>query len=336
MEKKPTYEGLEQRVKELEKEALERKRAEEAPRETTRRLQVAYDQSIIYAQQLNEEIAERKRAEEALQKAYDELEQRVEVRTAELAKTTEQLDLELTERKRAEQHIRTLSQQLIKVQESERQRLSRDLHDYLAQDLSTLKIGLDTLFDNQSEAPPETRQRVSELSKTLQGTIIAVRDLAYDLRPLGLDQLGLLRTVFQYCEDFSDKSGLSVDFYSAGMDDLRLDFDTEINVYRLIQEALNNIKRHAEASHVTIRLVASFPNIILRIEDDGKGFDVKNQLVTALNEKRMGVRSMEERVALLQGKMRIQSRPTEGTRILIEVPYKKEKKSGSKEEHIDH
>lgn len=233
-----------------------------------------------------------------------------------------QIARNVTHQKLAEEHIHILTQQLMKAQESERQRISLDLHDNLAQELSTLKIGLDTLLDNEPGASPEKRQRISELSKTLQRTIMGVRDLAYDLRPPSLDQLGLVRTVFQYCEDFSEKNGVTVDFYSAGMDDLKLGFDTEINLYRLIQEALNNIKKHADAGRVTINLVASSPSIILRIEDDGKGFDMKDQLVTAMTEKRMGLRSMEERVSLLQGKMRIQSRPMQGTRIFIEVPYK--------------
>lgn len=229
---------------------------------------------------------------------------------------------DISDRKRAEEHIHTLTQQLMKAHETERQRISRDLHDKVAQDLSTLKIACETLLDDQATVPSEIKQRLSELSKTLEKTIIAVRDLAYDLRPPGLDDMGLVQAVFLYCEDFSKKSGISVDFSSVGIDKLRLDFDTEINLYRLIQEGLNNIKKHADASHVTIRLVAAFPNIVVSIEDDGKGFDVKERLVTAMTEKRMGLRSMEERVILLGGKITIQSRPMQGTRIFIKVPYK--------------
>ena len=157
---------------------------------------------------------------------------------------------------------------------------------------------------------------------------MAIRDLAYDLRPPSLDQLGLVRTIFQHCEAFSEKTGLVVDFNAAGMDKLRLDFDTEITLYRLVQEGLNNINKHADANRAAIRLVASFPSIILRIEDDGKGFDVQKRLITASNEKRMGLRSMEERVNLLKGKLRIQSLPEEGTKICIEVPYKEKKRGG--------
>jgi signal transduction histidine kinase len=112
------------------------------------------------------------------------------------------------------------------------------------------------------------------------------------------------------------------------MKDLKLDFDTEINLYRLIQEGLVNIKKHADASNVTVKLVAAFPNIILRIEDNGRGFDVQKRLATITKEKRMGIRSMEQRVKLLQGEMEILSKPMQGTKISIKFPYK-DKKSGS-------
>ncbi|MFC1828834.1 PAS domain-containing protein [Thermodesulfobacteriota bacterium] len=228
---------------------------------------------------------------------------------------------DITDRKRTEAQIRNLTQQLMKAQENERRRIARELHDIAAQNLSLLKIGWDTLFDDLSAVPVNVRQKISELSRLLQGSITAVRNMAYDLRPPGLDQLGLVRTVYQYCEEFSDKNNIHIDFSAAGLDDLRIPFDTEINLYRLIQEALWNVKKHAEAKHVAVRLVASYPNIILRIEDDGRGFDARTVLVSASNEKRMGLRSMEERVRLLDGKIKVQSRPEEGTKILIEVPH---------------
>jgi len=235
---------------------------------------------------------------------------------------------DITKRINAQEHARRLSQQLMKAQEIERQRVAFDLHDHLAQDLSTIKIGLDTLFDNPpDDIQLETRQKVSELSRMVHHSITAVRDLAYGLRPPSLDQLGLVQTIRQHCEEFSKKNRLKVDFFSAGMDELTLDFDTEITLYRVIQEGLNNIKKHANATNVTLRLVASYPDIILRIQDNGKGFDLQNRLEAALAEKRMGIRSMEERVALVNGKMRIESRPMKGTKIFIELPYG-EKRSG--------
>ncbi len=229
---------------------------------------------------------------------------------------------DVSERKQAEEHIRILTQQMIKAQEDERLRIARDLHDNVAQDLSLLKIGCETLFDGQVSMPGEVVEKASELSEILQRSITAVRNMAYDLRPPGLDQLGLVRTVYQYCEEFSEKNEIKIDFSAAGLDDLRLPVDIEINLYRLIQEALRNVIKHAGAAKVKIRMVASFPWIILRIEDNGKGFFVKERMLEAFAEKRMGLRSMQERVSLLKGKMKIKSRPKEGTKIYIEVPYK--------------
>jgi PAS domain S-box-containing protein len=234
---------------------------------------------------------------------------------------------DITERVQAEDKIRGLSQEQIKVQENERNRIARYLHDHVAQDLSTLKIGLETLFNEPKKLSSEKKKKISEFSQVLQDSISSVRDLSYDLRPAGMDQLGLVRTVYQLCEDFSEKTNLNVDFYSAGVKDLKLDFDTAINLYRLIQEGLNNINKHARADNVIIRLVASSPNIILRIEDDGQGFDVNNRLAKAMKEKRMGLSNMEERVSLLAGKMDIKSQVARGTRILIEIPWQ-EKKNG--------
>jgi len=242
--------------------------------------------------------------------------------------------MDITGRKQAEDLVRNLSQLLMKAQESERKRISRDLHDHVAQELSAVKIGFETLFDHQPAIPPEIRRRVSEMSRTLQESIKAVRDVSYDLRPPALDEMGLVETLVQYCNDFSESNGINVDFHSAGMKNLKLDFDTEINLYRLVQEGLTNIKKHADADHVTIRLVVAYPNIILRIEDNGKGFNVQKRMGTITKEKRMGIRSMEQRAKLLHGEMEIQSRPMQGTKISITLPYK-DKNSGSKENHID-
>jgi len=191
--------------------------------------------------------------------------------------------MDITELKKAKKRIQTLSHQLIKAQETERQRIAYDLHDQLAQELSALKIEWEMLSGDLPQLPDKTGQRISKISKTLERTIQSIRNLSYDLRPPDLDYLGLARTLSQYCKDFSKKTGVKIDFSSAGLEDLKFDFDTEINLYRLVQEALNNIRKHANAGHVTIRLVMSFPNIILRIEDDGKGFDVEKQLTSALN-----------------------------------------------------
>jgi len=241
---------------------------------------------------------------------------------------------DITERKRAEERIHVLSQQLMKAQEAERQRLSRDLHDHVAQMLSGAKIRCDTLFNGYPDMPERVRQRASELGQILEGAIASVRDLAYGLRPVSLDRLGLVRTVLQHCEEFSADTGIKVDFSAAGIEDLRLDPDTEIALYRLIEESLNNIRKHADATRAAIRLVASFPDIILRVEDNGKGFDVQSRSISAVSEKRMGLASMKERVLQLGGKMRIESREMQGTKIFIKVPVRNAN-SGQEDNHPD-
>ena len=240
--------------------------------------------------------------------------------------------VDVTQRKQAQEQVQFLTHQLIKAQENERLKISQDLHDHIAQDLSTLKISLETLFKDQG---PDTKEKIASLSDILQRSIAAVRDMAYDLRPPGLDQLGLVKTLYLYCEDFSKSNAVEIDFAAAGMDELNLEYETEINIYRLIQEALNNTKRHAEANQVTIRLVASSPDIVLRIKDNGKGFDVNDRRNKALKEKRMGLQSMVERVRLLQGKINIQSRPNKGTYILIEIPLE-EKSVDFPKKHPDY
>ena len=237
--------------------------------------------------------------------------------------------------KQAQESVRWLSRQLMKAQEIERQRISCDLHDNLAQDLSTLKIRIDTVLDNIPDASGSIEKRLAELSKIVHGTISSVRNLAYDLSPTGLIQLGLIKAIGQHCEEFSERNGIRVDFFSAGMNGIRLDFETEITLYRVIQECMNNIFKHAEATHVTVRLVASFPKIILRIRDNGKGFILKERLKAAHTERHMGIRSMEERLALLNGNIRLESHPMQGTRILVEVPYK-EQDIGKKEDSSHH
>lgn len=235
------------------------------------------------------------------------------------------ISTDITERKQAEHQIRSLTQKLLKAQENERRRFSRELHDHVAQDLSLSKITCDLLLDKETALTPEVTQMISEISNTLNTTIFTVRNLAYDLRPPGLEELGLTQAILLYCDDFSEKSGIGIEFNSTGVEKLKLNVDAQINIFRLIQEALNNIWKHADASHTTIRLVGASPNIILRIKDNGKGFDLNQRLDDAASEKRMGLSIMEERVTLLRGKMTIQSKPNEGTILSMKLPYEEEK-----------
>ena len=228
--------------------------------------------------------------------------------------------VDITERKRAEDLVRNLSQMLMQAQERERQMISCELHDSIAQNLSKLKIDCNLIFDDQPAIPHELKVKMEKYSDLIDQTITAVRNLAYDLRPPLLDEMGLVKTLEIYCEEFSENSGLKVDFQSAGVHRLIFDSNTEIHLYRLVQEGLNNIRKHAHATRATIKIMGASPNIILRIEDDGKGFDVKARELALDKEKRLGIRSMKERVNLLGGQMTIHSRLMEGTKIFIKYP----------------
>ncbi len=241
---------------------------------------------------------------------------------------------DISDRKASEERIHTLSQQLIQAQEDERQMISRELHDTVAQDLSVAKMECDLIYGELLNDRRPEAQRIKKISGALQKTILGVRNMSYNLRPPGLDKLGLVETIYRFCEDFSQMWDLPVDFQSVGLKNLKLDYGIQINLYRLVQEGLTNIRKHAAASRVTLKLAAAYPNIILRVEDNGRGFDVQERVSATGQEKRMGLRSMQERVTLLDGEMRLKSKPGRGTKVFIKLPFA-EKKSGVKENHLN-
>lgn len=266
------------------------------------------------------DVTHHKALENELLAAHGEMEDRIRKRTTELSEANVRLQAEAEERGKAQERILALTQQLIRIQEDERQRISRDLHDNVAQDLSSVMLRLETLFDGQENVHPELWGRRQGVTEILRKAIASVRDIAYGLRPPALEQLGLVGALKNLCKDVTSKHSYKVDFFATGIEDIQMDFDAEINLYRMIQEAVRNITRHAEASKATIRMVTSHPDILVRIEDNGRGFDTRQRLEEAVAEKRMGVRSMEERARLIGGTLEIQSLPGTGTRVLFKIP----------------
>ncbi|MFP3869072.1 MAG: histidine kinase [Desulfobacteraceae bacterium] len=240
----------------------------------------------------------------------------------ELEKVAINLSLDL-ERLWNEENIRGLTHELMKAQEKERLRISRELHDSVAQELSAVKISLDNLMEL---LPDKTRKKLNskilQISDNVHNVLGSIRELAYGLRPPILDYLGLTRALYQLCEEFTARSGLKVNLSIAGIEEDKLSEDAVITIYRFIQEGLNNVRKHAQAKNVSIKLVSSYPKVILRLQDDGTGFDVIEQQSGGFFEKHMGLLNMQERVALLGGNMQIESQPQKGTRILVEIPWK--------------
>jgi signal transduction histidine kinase len=250
---------------------------------------------------------------EQLSGYHNEFDLKVQERTKELLHANDEL-------RKVEEQVHNLSQKLLTVQETERQQISLYLHDNVAQNLSSLKITGESLLQDAVKGHLPTQEERADWAKLLNHCIKTVRELSYNLRPPGLEQIGLPSAIADYSRDFTKQTGIFIQFSKAGVDALDFPFDHAINIYRLVQEALNNIEKHAQATKVEIRLIASHPNIILRVEDNGCGFDPEQGVRKALENKRFGLLGMEERVRMMQGTFKILSAPQQGTKIIIEFP----------------
>ncbi|MFU2207155.1 sensor histidine kinase [Solidesulfovibrio sp. C21] len=230
----------------------------------------------------------------------------------------------IIEARENEERLRRLSQELLKAQEHERQRIARELHDDVGQTLSVTRMHLEGLLPllgaSDQDGARCVREKVQECSTRLGTAIMALRDLAYNLLPPALTQLGLAETACRLCQELSARHGVAIAFSADGMEALHMPFETSINLYRVLQEGLANACRHGRCSNISVRLVASYPHCLLQISDDGQGFDPETRLPQALAEKHMGLWSMGERIRLLGGRFTLRARPGKGVRIKVEVP----------------
>jgi signal transduction histidine kinase len=200
--------------------------------------------------------------------------------------------------------------------------LSRELHDSLAQNLTVAKINCDIAISQDLPERTVDDAALRNISSIIQNCITEVRRMAYDLRPPGIKHLGIVATLANYCREFMELNGLVVDFQALGIPK-HLGEEISINVYRLAQEGLSNVIKHACASRVKIGLVAAADRICLSIEDNGRGFDLKKRQTRINGEKKLGLRGMKERAHLMKGTMKIMSKPGLGTRITITIPMEK-------------
>lgn len=233
---------------------------------------------------------------------------------------------DITERKRvendlaeSEKRLRFLTSQLLSVQENERRRISLELHDELGQALTAVQLNLQQM---EKELPAEaaaTRENIKETRSIVEQASQQIRELSFFLRPSLLDDLGLLPTLRWHLNGFRQRTNLEIQFEVKGMEE-RLDQDTETALYRIIQETLNNIAKHAQAKKVMIGLHRTGEMIAGYIEDDGKGFDVNQRLSMDSFETGIGLIGMRERATLLGGSLTIKSGKGFGTRVSFEIP----------------
>lgn len=216
-----------------------------------------------------------------------------------------------------EMRIRLLDK-VITAQEEERKRIARELHDQTSQSLTSLILGIKAL--ENLEDPVRLKEKTEEMRTLASTTLEEIHDLALDLRPSILDDLGLEAALQRYIKEYTMKYGIEVDIHTNGLENLRLAPQIETTFYRIVQEALTNIVKHAQAKNVGVIMERRKGNLELIIEDDGKGFDVQKVLQAPIKEKRLGLFGMEERVSLLGGNLTIESEVDFGTTLFINVP----------------
>ncbi|HLC20984.1 MAG TPA: GAF domain-containing protein [Candidatus Methylomirabilis sp.] len=224
----------------------------------------------------------------------------------------------LEELKTKEQMRLQLLEKVITAQEDERKRVARELHDETGQSLTSLIVGLKVLESMANL--PEITEKAAEL-RALGGAILRdVHELAFQLRPTLLDHLGMVAAIQRLVEDYSQKVGFHIDLQVFGFDGRRLPPATETALYRLVQEALTNVTKHAQAKNVSVILRRGEASVLAIVEDDGKGFNVAEVMGYAAKEKKLGLYGMEERAALVGGKLTIESTPGKGTTVFVDVP----------------
>jgi signal transduction histidine kinase len=267
---------------------------------------------------LHRSDAKRKQAEEALRDAYNDLEQRVEERTRELSRVNENLQTEIIKHKESETARLELLRRLVSAQEEERCRISRELHDQTGQHLTALLLGLKTLNSSTGNGSSSLHKSLFQLQKLTERLVDEAHHLAWELRPAALDDLGLETAISNYVEKWSERHSIPLDFHS-GLANLRLPPPVETAVFRIVQEALTNILKHAEATRVSVMLEYRYDELLVIVEDNGRGFQLDVPL-TVKAPGGLGLVGIRERVALVGGKLNIESEPGSGTTLAIRIP----------------
>ncbi len=213
------------------------------------------------------------------------------------------------------ERLRSLTRRLVEIQETERRYVARELHDEAGQALAALMVGL-RLLEREVNRPEAVIAGIADLRKIADGVLEELHRLSVNLRPASLDHLGLVVALQQHLEAVSDRHGLLIQFEVVGFEN-RLAPDVEASLYRIGQEALTNVVRHARATRVDVRLEQGQDALRMVVEDNGIGFDPG----ILDNHDRLGVFGMRERAEMLGGTLAVNSSAGSGTVIVVEVPY---------------
>ncbi len=227
---------------------------------------------------------------------------------------------DVTLEKQQQENVRVYIQQITRAQEEERKRVARDLHDDVSPDIIILTQKLDKLMSSPRLRSADLKDHLAELRDQAVKALEALRATAQGLRPRILDDLGLVAALEWIAEELEKDQRIQVLVEAAGID-RELSPETQIVLFRIAQEALNNIRKHARASKVTIGIKGEVDGITMTVTDDGQGFIVPERFVDIVTAGRLGLMGMYERARLLNGSLRIKSAPGKGTELSVRLPW---------------
>jgi signal transduction histidine kinase len=250
--------------------------------------------------ELSLEVTQRKAAQEALKQSERHYSQLLE-----------QSD-------RLQEQLRRLSRQILSAQEDERKKISRELHDVIAQTLTGINVRLATLKKEAALNTKGLERNIARTQRMVEKSVNIVHQFARELRPAVLDDLGLIPALHSFMKHFTTRTGVRTRLTAfAGVE--QLDAARRTILYRVAQEALNNVARHAQASQAEVKIQKSDGTICMKIKDDGKGFQAE-RLSHSKKNKRLGLLGMRERVEMVNGRFTVESTPGNGTTIHARVP----------------
>ncbi|HEY4255758.1 MAG TPA: ATP-binding protein [Candidatus Udaeobacter sp.] len=278
--------------------------------------------------QVRDLLEEQRRNERQLRLAHEQLADRarqletiVELRTAKLAQSNERLRREIAEREQAEIAREALRRKLLHAQEEERRRIARELHDQMGQNLTALNLGLKSLLD--SHPGSDLHGRVQHLQELATQTARDLHRVALELRPAALDDLGLVKAIRSLAETWSKRCCIDVDFEAGQYEPAGISSEVETTLYRVIQEALNNVAKHSRATRVGLILGRTPDHVQAIIEDNGRGFDVDRVPQAGKANGQLGLLGIQERLGMVGGSLNLESAPAHGATLIVRVPIPK-------------
>jgi len=228
---------------------------------------------------------------------------------------------DITERKRVDEELRQLPWRIIEAQETERLRVARELHDGVNQVIASVKMRLHQMESRIGSRNPAAREILTRCDKLLVQALQENRRIAHNLRPSDLDELGLAVTCRNFCKELQARTNLTVNCSIAPLGQ-RLPAAVELNLFRIVQEALTNVEKHAHAKTVRLRLSFQENSVVLRIQDDGRGFAPQRSKARRGKGHGIGLTNMHERALSLGGVCEVLSTPKRGTNISVRIPYR--------------